>query len=570
MANTRFKTENGLLVTGGNAEFTNVEAVYIGNTSSRTNLYVEGDLVQINGDLYVTGEQIVTAGLQYTGDLTPASNTTRLGNTTQRWVITGNSLNLSTTLSVTGATTLSNTIAVTGAATLSNTIAVTGAATFSNNLSVTGILTATSNVNFVSGVLFVDSATNRVGINNSAPGVALRVTGATDISTTANVQGNANVGGTLGVNGATTIANTLTLNDTSVFPAGVGTSLISGKRHQTSDGFYNVLSQTKIVNTAMTVARAFIGVKSEIVNESIHRNSDNVTLYNPSIFGSHSHAHNGNNSVVTNARTNILYANYSEAINYANGSIANTVAMGAGGVFAYESFGSGVTTDAHGALIYVKAGNSSITGNITTAYGVRSQVVSNTGMTIGTGYLFHGQHFGSTTTNKYGLFLTDESNNYISGNVHVAGTVNAASYRIGASTLIANATGITHTGFANITGSVNSAILSVGTSFIANTTGAYHTGTINAASHTVGTSTTVNSTALTIGTIGTANGINITTGFSVAGNLAIMIGNSTVNTVITANTNARGRRTIVANSSTPNGPQDVNASPQNGDIVYIY
>ncbi len=61
----------------------------------------------------------------------------------------------------------------------------------------------------------------------------------------------------------------------------------------------------------------------------------------------------------------------------------------------------------------------------------------------------------------------------------------------------------TITGFANASVSVNSALLTVGTNFIANTLGAYHTGTVNAASHTVGTAFIANSTGVT--TTGFAN-----------------------------------------------------------------
>ncbi len=53
----------------------------------------------------------------------------------------------------------------------------------------------------------------------------------------------------------------------------------------------------------------------------------------------------------------------------------------------------------------------------------------------------------------------------------------------------------TITGFANASVSVNSALLTVGTSFIANTTGAFHTGTVNAASFTT-TGLTINATAI--------------------------------------------------------------------------
>jgi len=80
------------------------------------------------------------------------------------------------------------------------------------------------------------------------------------------------------------------------------------------------------------------------------------------------------------------------------------------------------------------------------------------------------------------------------GNTTVTGFANITSTIQGGSSLtIAGAlSGVTTaamgnttiTGFANASVSVNSAILTVGTSFIANTTGAYHTGLVNAASHT--------------------------------------------------------------------------------------
>ena len=87
------------------------------------------------------------------------------------------------------------------------------------------------NTNIGGGDLFVDTVNARVGINNTAPGVALRVTGAVDISSTANVQGNANVGGTLGVASLLTASalnvtnqtNTATLFVTTY--ANVGTAL---------------------------------------------------------------------------------------------------------------------------------------------------------------------------------------------------------------------------------------------------------------------------------------------------------------------------------------------------------
>jgi len=107
------------------------------------------------------------------------------------------------------------------------------------------------------------------------------------------------------------------------------------------------------------------------------------------------------------------------------------------------------------------------------------------------------------------------------GNV-VGTTLNASSNvittNVYATTVSANLIG----GTANLSTSVNSALLTVGTSLIANTTGAYHTGTINAASHTVGSSFIANSTAI----IGTGYA-NVTTSV----NSALL----TVGTAFTAN-----------------------------------
>lgn len=93
------------------------------------------------------------------------------------------------------------------------------------------------------------------------------------------------------------------------------------------------------------------------------------------------------------------------------------------------------------------------------------------------------------------------------GNTTVTGFANVTSTIQGGSSLtIAGAlSGVTTaamgnttiTGFANVSTSVNSAILSVGTSFIANTTGAYHTGTTNSAVLSVGTNFVANTTQVT-------------------------------------------------------------------------
>jgi len=87
-----------------------------------------------------------------------------------------------------------------------------------------------------------------------------------------------------------------------------------------------------------------------------------------------------------------------------------------------------------------------------------------------------------------------------SSGVYHSGIINAASHTVGTST-IANSTGV-------YTGVVNAASYTVGTSTIANSTGVY-TGVVNATTHSVGTSFIANTLQVTISGIPlSANGSN--------------------------------------------------------------
>ena len=112
----------------------------------------------------------------------------------------------------------------------------------------------------------------------------------------------------------------------------------------------------------------------------------------------------------------------------------------------------------------------------------------------------------------------------ISGNVNIdSGTlfVDSVNNRVGIGKTNPNA-GLDISGSANISTSVNSALFTVGTSFIANTSGAYHTGTVNATSHTVGSNFIANSS--TVAHDGVANLTSATS--------TLRIGNSSVNTFV--------------------------------------
>jgi hypothetical protein len=136
--------------------------------------------------------------------------------------------------------------------------------------------------------------------------------------------------------------------------------------------------------------------------------------------------------------------------------------------------------------------------------------------------------------NSIGRFVLSANTGDFTGVVtgtsaNMSTSVNSALITVGTS-FIANATGVYHTG------TVNAASHTVGTSLIANTTGVYHTGTVNAASHTVGTSFiantagvyhtgTVNAASHTVGTIGASDGF-------LANATHISVGNSTINVAI--------------------------------------
>ena len=155
-------------------------------------------------------------------------------------------------------------------------------------------------------------------------------------------------------------------------------------------------------------------------------------------------------------------------------------------------------------------------------------------------------------------FLDGSGNFRTAGYANVGGTIQGASSLTiagaasGITTLAAGNTSIT--GFANVSTSVNSALLTVGTSFIANTTGAYHTGTVNAASHTVGNSFIANSIGVTttgfanIATTLAAGNTTITGDITVSGNLTI---NGTTTNINSTNLVVEDKNIVLADVATP-------------------
>lgn len=112
----------------------------------------------------------------------------------------GTTVDIPGTLDVTGATTLDSTLTVAGTTTLNGIATLNGNTNLGN--AITDTVTVTAILNVDSGVLYVNPATNKVGINDTTPSVELDVNGSVAIT------GNETVGGTLGVTGIQTITNT--------------------------------------------------------------------------------------------------------------------------------------------------------------------------------------------------------------------------------------------------------------------------------------------------------------------------------------------------------------------------
>jgi hypothetical protein len=193
MANTRFKTENSLYVTGETDAIFDTQSTFNANvTVNSAVMIVNGALIVgntalgITSDLTVTGDLLVAGNLQYTntqvaGDLSaasdglalgntvsrfdgffrnifiyntlnPSSNAvgTQLGNSTSRWVITANSISLSSGITATGNLVINTDAFVVNASSKQiavNTSVLSGALNVNGGANVTGDIRSTANVN---------------------------------------------------------------------------------------------------------------------------------------------------------------------------------------------------------------------------------------------------------------------------------------------------------------------------------------------------------------------------------------------------------------------------------------
>ena len=104
------------------------------------------------------------------------------------------------------------TLTVTGTANLNGVTTITGITTITANAVLSGSLqTISGNVNFDSGVLFVDSVNNRIGINNTTPDASITVTGSANVSGDVRFGGVTTLAANLAVSGQTVLSGNTSL-----------------------------------------------------------------------------------------------------------------------------------------------------------------------------------------------------------------------------------------------------------------------------------------------------------------------------------------------------------------------
>ena len=213
-----------------------------------------------NSTFGLRGGNVVTANVLY------ITSNVSIGNATVNTVFTTTTIDTDLALTVLGATTLSNSLSVAGNTTL------TSNATLSGTLQ-----TIAGNSNFDAGTLFVDATNNRVGINNTAPAVALRVTGDVDISATANVQGAANIAGAVG------LANTLSVTGNSTLSKDV---LILGNSYFTGNSLVITTSGISVNAVSTFQANATFTKNVSVQGTLLSLNAASILVSSNSDLGS--------------------------------------------------------------------------------------------------------------------------------------------------------------------------------------------------------------------------------------------------------------------------------------------
>ena len=237
-------------------------------------------------------------------------------------------------------------------------------------------------------------------------------------------------------------------------------------------------------------------------------------------------ATSGIDKVITaNLAANTIWANGSAGsagdVLYSNGSMAYWKAPSPGvtGSDTQVQFNDGGVLGADAGFTFAKATD---TLTVNGAF-VTPGTGTGTGGTIqNTTVIFVGNNTINTAITSAGLAVNGTATIANSTGVYT-GIVNGSTISVGTA-FTANST-LVNTAAINVTGQVNTATLyattsaNIASAVQANATGVYTTGTVNAASHTVGTSTIANSTGVYTGVV---NGSTISVGTSFTANSTVV------------------------------------------------
>ena len=477
--------------------------------------------------------------------------------------------NVGSTLGVTGATTLANTIAVTGNATFSNTLTVTGLVTFNNGV-VLGDATSdqiaiiggvnTDIIPVATGVENLGNTSNRwlsVWANNITLTTNVATAGIT--TTTATVSGLASLNGgvILGDAAADQIAITGVVNTHIIPSATASKDLGNTSTRWSSIWANNITLSTNVSAVGITATDVTISGNLTVSGTTTYINTtdlnigDNTIVLNADLGSGVAPTQDAGFVVNRGSSANVafLWNETSDAWTISNTSVTGTIEATSSVNAASHTIGTTFianTTGVYhtgtinaasytiGSFYSVSSATLNHSGSINAAsHTVGSSLVANTLGVYHTGVINAASHTvgSSLVANTLGVYHTGIVNaaSHTVGSSLVANTlgvyhtgiVNAAS--ITTTAVNANTTGLTVTGFANVSTSVNTALVTVGTAFIANTTGVYHTGVVNSATVStsnlsVSTSLLANTTTVTINAPLRANSVIGTSGYILTSN----------------------------------------------------
>jgi hypothetical protein len=388
-----------------------------------------------NTDSRTLSGNLVISGTSFT----PSSNTVLLGNATQRWVLSANTGDFTGTVTGTVAnmsTSVNSALLTVGTSFIANTTGVFHTGTINAaSFTTSGLVANTTAIAPTSNTVLLGNTIGRFVLSANTGNFSGTVTG-----TVANMSTSVN-------SALLTVGTSFIANTTGVFHTGT----INAASFTTSGLVANTTAIAPTSNTVLlgnTIGRfvlsANTGDFSGAVNGASFTTSGQVNAasgFGSGTIGAASNGFFANTTTISIGNTSVNVAITPAGITSSGGTGINPSSNTVGTIF-------GTST----ARWVVNANTGNFSGDVSVG---GNTTISGTSHTVAGNVAFDTQ-----------VLFVDSFNNRVGINSSTPGVALEVS------------------GSANVSTSVNSALLTVGTSFIANTTGAYHTGLVNAASHT--------------------------------------------------------------------------------------